>query len=120
MISVGMTDVCVCNVPAPSEVLGNSWQAEALKIGCQDFIASIETEIAEAFHSRIARSQLAGGGRRVLGHDRALSEALFDEGAELYQELCDVRCTPVVKKGAKKKPKRRVTNQRQDTYNQEF
>ena len=89
----------------PGQVPGNTWEAEALKIGCQDFVASIETEIAEGFYRRITE----GGGASSLGNDQALAQQLLIGGGSMYTELCALRCQQATATTTKKKRKKKFS-----------
>ena len=87
-------------VPA-SEVPGDGWEADALKIGCQDFVASMETDIAEQFYLMVE------GREEALKENKTVAAAMQAAGKPLFERLCESRCATKKKKKSKKKKERK-------------
>ena len=85
-------------IPA-NEVADNAWEAEALKIGCQDFVASMETEIAEQFYLMVEGREV------VIKENKTAAAVLQQAGGPMFGRLCEQRCTAGKKKKKKKKKK---------------
>ena len=85
-------------VPA-SQVPGDGWEADALKIGCQDFVASMETDIAEQFYLMVE------GRETALKENKTMAAAMQAAGKPMFERLCESRCAQP--KPSKKKKKRK-------------
>jgi hypothetical protein len=71
----------------PNTVPADSWEAEALKASCQDFVASMETNISEQFYETVRGLDLK---------DKAVASRLQDDGMPLVGRLCEQRCAKAV------------------------
>ncbi len=87
-------------VPA-SQVPGDGWEADALKIGCQDFVASMETDIAEQFYLMVE------GRETALKENKTVAAAMQAAGKPLFERLCDSRCAQPKSTSSKKKNKKK-------------
>lgn len=91
-------------VPA-SQIPGDDWEADALKIGCQDFVASMETDIAEQFYLMVE------GRETVLKENKTVAAAMQAAGKPLFERLCESRCAQsksTLKKKKKHKNKKKT------------
>ena len=91
-------------VPA-SQIPADGWEADALKIGCQDFVASMETDIAEQFYLMVE------GRETALRENKTVAAAMQAAGKPLFERLCASRCeqpksTSKPKKHKKKKARK--------------
>lgn len=84
-----------------STVPTNGWEAEALKIGCQDFVASMETDIAEQFYLMVE------GRETLLKENKTAAAAMQLAGTPMFERLCEPRCVQAKKKKKNKKKKAR-------------
>ena len=89
-------------IPA-SQVPGDGWEADALKIGCQDFIASMETDIAEQFYLMVE------GRESTLKENKTLAATMQAAGKPLFERLCKSRCAKP-KSATNKRSKKKTNN----------
>ena len=88
--------------PVLASEVPDGWEADALKIGCQDFVASMETDIAEQFYLMIE------GRETELKENKTMAAVMQAAGKPLFERLCESRCAqPKSKKKNKKKKGRK-------------